>query len=147
MRIDFYLVKDSAPKARLEFACRLIEKAYQRNHRIFIQCVNQSMTHELDELLWCYKDESFIPHNIQGEGPTSPPPVQLGYSLQKPTGFNDILVNLSNEVPPFYQHFKRIIEIVCEDDAVKEITRNHFRHYKKARCQIHTHEITSTIST
>ena len=33
---------------------------------------------------------AFIPHNLQGEGPEPPPPIQIGYQ-EEPRGFNDII--------------------------------------------------------
>lgn len=140
IRVDFYLLSANEPQARWSVACRLLEKAYQRGHSIFVFCDNQQNAQQLDELLWTYKDDSFIPHNLQGEGPEPPPAVQIGYGSE-PRGFNDLLLNLATSIPPFYSRFKRIMEIVVADDAAKEISRNHYREYKAQRFDLHTHQI------
>ena len=119
-------------------ACRLLEKAYLRGHRIFVYCNNQSQAEKLDELLWTFKNDSFIPHNLQGEGPEPPPPVQIGYQ-QEPRGFNDILLNMADEIPAFYTRFKRIIELVANDETSKELSRVHYREYRSKKCDLHTH--------
>ncbi|RMX03843.1 DNA polymerase III subunit chi [Legionella jordanis] len=142
-RIDFYLLKDSEEQSPWLLACRLLEKAYLRNHRVFVFCSNQEDAYRLDELLWTFKDNSFIPHNLQGEGPEPPPPIQIGYQGE-PRGFNDILLNLSHEIPTFYGRFRRIMEIVSNNEAAKAVSRNHYREYRMKQCEIHTHEIVLT---
>lgn len=140
MRVDFYLLKDNDPTAGWLVACRLLEKAYQRNHRVFVYCENLHDATFLDELLWTYKDDSFIPHNLQGEGPEPPPAVQIGYSGE-PRGFNDILINMATTIPPFHARFRRIIEIVVDNDLAKEISRQHYREYRAKQFDLHTHPI------
>ncbi|MDF1758225.1 MAG: DNA polymerase III subunit chi [Legionellaceae bacterium] len=140
MQIDFYILDKDTPSALELFACRIIEKAYKRGHKVFVFCENMHATHTVDELLWTYKADSFIPHNIQGEGPEPPPMVQIGHS-DEPRGFNDILLNLSHEIPRFYKKFSRVIEIVENTESAKEISRNHFREYKKQGYKLQTHNI------
>lgn len=140
IRVDFYLLSDSAAEASWLLACRLLEKAYYRAHRVFVFCDNQQDAEKLDELLWTFKDDSFIPHNLQGEGPEPPPPVQIGFGTL-PRGFNDILLNLSATRPDFYPKFRRIIEIVSNNDAAKDAARAQYRQYKKEGCDIHTHPL------
>lgn len=138
IRVDFYLLATNDKQSRWLLACRLLEKAYSRGHRIFVYCDTQHDAETLDELLWTFKDNSFIPHNLQGEGPEPPPPIQIGYQ-DEPRGFNDILVNLAAEIPPFYQRFRRIIEIVLNDETAKELSRAHYREYRAKQCELHTH--------
>lgn len=141
IRVDFYLLANSDKQARWLIACRLLEKAYLRGHRAFVYCDNQQDAETLDELLWTFKDNSFIPHNLQGEGPEPPPPVQIGYG-DEPRGFNDILFNLATQIPIFYPRFRRVIEIVPNDDSAKELSRSHYREYRAKQCELQTHEIT-----
>ncbi len=63
--VDFYILESGVD--RLTFACQLIEKAYKKKHRIFIQCDDEKTTHRMDNQLWLFKTSSFVPHNIQGE--------------------------------------------------------------------------------
>jgi DNA polymerase-3 subunit chi len=141
MRVDFYVLNDPKPDALWLFTCRLIEKAYLRGHRVYIQCQNQHDAFHLDELLWTYKDDSFIPHNLQGEGPEPPPPVQIGYQ-DEPRGFNDILITLTDAIPVFYKRFKRVIEIVAACEKAKTISRQHYREYRTQGCELQMHTLT-----
>jgi len=143
IRVDFYLLEDDSDEAKWLIACRLAEKAYLGRHQLFIYCDCQDNAEMLDELLWTYKDNSFIPHNLQGEGPDTPPPIQIGYAgyTTEPTGFSDILFNLSDTIPSFQQRFKRIIEIVPNQEGAKEISRQHYRQYRANGYLLHTHDI------
>ncbi|WP_133140071.1 DNA polymerase III subunit chi [Legionella genomosp. 1] len=140
VRVDFYLLGSSDKQAALQFACRLLEKAYLRGHQVFVFCNNRQEAESLDELLWTFKDDSFIPHNLQGEGPEPPPVIQIGYQ-QEPRGFHDILLNLSDEIPGFFTKFKRVIELVVDEEQAKTLSRSHFRQYRSANCEINTHNV------
>ena len=140
IRVDFYLLNDSQAQTIWLVACRLLEKAYQRGHRVFVLCENQKDAEHIDDLLWTYKDDSFIPHNLQGEGPEPPPPVQIGYDAE-PRGFNDILLNMASTIPPYFSRFRRVMEVVAANNDAKEISRNHYREYRSKQCELHTHNI------
>lgn len=141
MRVDFYLLSNTEADAMQILTCRLIEKAYLRGHRVFVLCKNQQESEALDELLWTFKDDSFIPHNLQGDGPEPPPPVQIGFN-NEPRGFNDILINLTDEIPTFCMRFKRVLELVSASEDAKTISRNHYREYRDKGCQLHLHNLT-----
>lgn len=140
IRVDFYLLASNQNDARWLLACRLLEKAYAKGHTVYVLCNKKEDTEYLDELLWTFKEDSFIPHNLQGEGPEPPPPIQIGYD-REPRGFNDILLNLSNFIPPFYSRFKRIMELVLNEETEKEESRIRYRDYRAKGCELHTHQI------
>lgn len=138
LKVDFYIL--DAGIDRLNFACQITEKAYHKQHRVFLHCNDQKQAFDIDDTLWTFKARSFIPHNIQGEGPTPPPPVQIGYSDQA-NGFTDILLNLNLEIPNFHSQFKRIIEIVDDSKQIKESLREHYRYYQSQSYKISSYKI------
>lgn len=144
IKVDFYILQtEGFPNSAL-LTCKLLEKAYAKKHQVFVFCDNQANADYLDELLWTYKDESFIPHNLQGEGPEPPPPIQIGFHTdENPKTFRDIMINLSTTIPTFHTQFKRIIEIVTQDESCKTIKREHYQTYKNnARYLLKTHQLT-----
>lgn len=140
IRVDFYLLANDQPNAHWLVACRLLEKAYFKGHRVFVYCANQRDAELLDDLLWSFKDDSFIPHNLQGEGPEPPPPIHIGYG-KEPRGFNDILLNTTDTIPPFYTKFKRVIELVMNSEEKKEQSRMRYKEYRAKGCALYTHDI------
>ncbi len=139
-KIDFYILNESSPLARLHFACRLIEKAYKMQHRIYVHTENQTDAHQLDEMLWTYRDDSFLPHNLFGEGPEPSPPIQIGIHAT-PTNHRDILMNLGLEVPACHTQFSRIIELIPSDTEQQEKGRARYRYYRAQGFEINTHKL------
>ncbi|MBB72162.1 MAG: DNA polymerase III subunit chi [Legionellales bacterium] len=144
-RVDFYLLTEISEMGRQHYACRLIEKAYHHQHRVYVYCDDKAQAHSIDELLWTFRDDSFVPHNIQGEGPNAPPAVQVGFN--PPQGFNDILVNLSQRSEDFFAKFKRVIELVPNEDNAKNLAREHYKYYRAHGFELHSHDLTKTTTT
>jgi DNA polymerase-3 subunit chi len=139
-RIDFYILEETSAQARLALACRLIEKAHKNRHRVYINTSTPAQAHQLDELLWTYRDDSFLPHNLYGEGPEPAPPIQIGCQLE-PSKHRDILLNLSDEIPVYFTQFNRILEIVSNEPTLQNIGREHYRHYRASGHEISTHKL------
>ena len=88
-RIDFYILDQAGPKARLVFACRLAEKAWRLDNTVHVLAEDDRTARELDELLWTFRDGSFVPHERIGAGePESP--VTIG-TPGTPPGGGDLL--------------------------------------------------------
>lgn len=143
-RIDFYILTTDGTTSRLAFACQMIEKAYRNHHRIFVHTDQSAVGHALDELLWTYRADSFLPHHIQGDGPKPAPPIQIGIQTQE-TSERDILVNLSDTIPSFFTQFSRVIEIVSSDEATQSTKREHYRQYRAQGHNITTHKLQHSV--
>ncbi len=139
-KIDFYILSDPEPDACFQLVCRLVEKAYKNKHRIYIHTANQADAHTLDELLWTYRADSFLPHNLYGEGPEPAPPIQVGFNVT-PEKHRDILINLSLETPTFHRQFNRILECVGSDTTLQEHARERYRYYKTLGHTLTTHKL------
>lgn len=139
-KIDFYILSDTNEEVRWRTICRLIEKAHKNRHRIYIHTENQADAHKLDELLWTYREDSFLPHNLYGEGPEPAPPIQIGFGVT-PEKHRDILINLSSNVPEFFAQFLRILECVSGDAKQQELARERYRYYRSQNQNITTHKL------
>ena len=140
LKIDFYILSEGDANTHFLFACRLIEKAYRNQHRIYIHTGNLADAHRLDEMLWTYRDDSFLPHNLYGDGPEPAPPIQIGTDIV-PDKHRDILINLSYPVPAFFTQFKRILEIVPNDVELQTLSRENYRIYRSQGYDITTHKL------
>lgn len=140
IRIDFYIIKTPDPDADWLFSAKLIEKAYQLGHQIYVLCENEDMAIAFDEFLWQFNPDSFIPHHLFNEGPTPPAPVQIGFEHHLPLS-RDILVNLAGNVPNFHSQFKRICEIVANQEDSKACKRQNYKFYQSQGYALKNHEI------
>ncbi len=139
-KIDFYLIPGPSDRERLAFACRLIEKIYKQQRRIYIHTENQTVAHHIDELLWTYREDSFLPHHLYGEGPDPAPPIQIGYNTV-PDKHRDILINLSPAAPEFYNQFSRVLELISSDPVATAAGRERYKFYRTQGYDIATHKL------
>ncbi|HBC71929.1 MAG TPA: DNA polymerase III subunit chi [Coxiellaceae bacterium] len=130
LKAAFYILKEPSLKERALYACRIIEKAYTNNHKIYIHTTNLEEAQNFDTQLWTFSDISFVPHEIYNPNSNTDAPILIGYSMG-PIGQNDILVNLTPEIVPFYQQFNHLIEVVPNDENLKTLARKRFAVYQK----------------
>ena len=137
-RVDFYVLRQSGEHARHAFACRLAEKAYRLDNTVHIHAPDSSTVRVIDELLWTFRDGSFVPHHCVGdEGVDSP--ITIGCAGDAPV--RDLLINLSDELPGFYAGFDRVAELVSNDDDVKKRSRERFKQYRDQGHTLETHKL------
>ena len=140
-RVDFYVLKASGGSARDSFACRLAEKAYRLKNSVHIHAENQQNAKRLDELLWTFRDGSFVPHEIvETHTPDSAAPVTIGSDPDSQRKC-DLLINLGDAVPKSAAEFGRIAEIVSADDESKTQSRNRFVQYRDDGHTLETHKL------
>lgn len=130
LRVDFYIIEDAAPAARLKVACRLAEKAYLASQRALIWHTDRAELEALDELLWTFADGSFVPHEWLTPNAAAQAPVLLSAG-SPPTGPVDFVVNLAADAPPFLHLSRRIAEIVDGDEGRRQAGRARFKAYRE----------------
>ena len=136
-QVDFYILPSALPAARLDFACKLVEKAWRLGHRIHLHCTDEIQRDELDARLWSFKGESFVPHSGVQDAEA---PITLGTGEE--TGTNtDLLVNLDLKIPVFFERFGRIAEIVVEEPAIRQAARDSFRFYRERGYPLQDHRL------
>jgi len=139
-RIDFYILDTSEPDARLRCACRLAEKAYKLEHAVHLHAGSGAQARMLDELLWSFRDRSFVPHELCSNAGPATAPVTIGHGSRLPSG-TDVLISLTDAIPPFFDQFNRVIEIVDGVDQHRQSGRERYRVYKDNGCRPQTHTI------
>jgi DNA polymerase-3 subunit chi len=144
-RVDFYVLAGSDDRARLVYACRLVEKAFLQDLTVYVELADAALAEAFDQLLWTFADRSFVPHALARDGTAAagPPPatpVWVGAGLPVAA---DVLVNLAGEVPGFYAGYGRVAEIVDADPARREAGRRRFARYREDGHPPETHNIAS----
>lgn len=142
-RVDFYILDDNGD-APDRFVCRLTEKAYQQGHRVYVHTADPQQSNRLDNLLWQYRDGSFVPHSLGADDGADDPltPVHIGHG-EPSAEHHDVLVNLAGEVPLFFSRFERVAEVIGGGDDARAEGRERFRFYRERGYSIETHTIGS----
>lgn len=140
-QIDFYVLAASGEIARHQFACRLAEKAYRLENRVHIRVTDAETVQRLDDLLWTFRDGSFVPHEVSDSGSAvAASPVTIGYDAltsQPP----DLLINLGDTIPDGTSSFPRVAEVVTSDEESKVQSRERFVHYRDQGHTLNTHKL------
>ena len=145
-RVDFYILDQGGLPDKERFACRLAEKAYRLRNRIYIHARGPEHCQRLDELLWTWRDGSFLPHGLVATDhlnnpPSLPPdPILIGCA-EAPSAISDLLINLVDDVPLLFSRFERVAEIVCADPEDKQASRERYRFYRDRGYAMNQHRI------
>ncbi|MDD1623508.1 MAG: DNA polymerase III subunit chi [Methylococcaceae bacterium] len=139
--VSFYILPSESAQERYEFACKLIEKAYRSGCFCYVLTDNAEQSQKIDDLLWTFRAGSFIPHQIYtGELPNIEKVILIG-SLNAPENWQKTVINLSSYCPEEFDKIERILEILDNSEATKELGRNRYRQYQQSGVNITTHKI------
>lgn len=139
-RVDFYILQQQHAEARQRFACRLAAKAWQQGNRVYIHTAGAEQSRRLDELLWTFNTESFIPHSLDDDAAADAVPVHIGHGGE-PQHHDEVLINLAPEVPLFFSRFERVIELVDQHEETRQQGRERFRFYRDRGYPLENHTI------
>src|SRR5581483_8665742 len=115
LRVDFYIT--AAGNARLSLACKLAEKAYLAAHQVLIWHTDAAELEALDEMLWTFRDGSFVPHEVLANPAAEPDAPVLLSCGPLPAGELDVIINLAAQVPEFLPRARRVVEIIDGDEG------------------------------
>ena len=121
-------------------ACRLAEKAWHSGHRVFIHTASNETAAQLDDLLWTFRADSFVPHAVSHSPADEAPPVLVGGDAA-PQGSLDVLINLDENVPVAAKRCTRLAEVVGPDPLSRESARKRYRLYRARGCSLHYHTL------
>jgi DNA polymerase-3 subunit chi len=144
MQVDFYILQATDEREWLRTACRLAEKAWQKGHRIFIHTDSKNTARSIDDMLWTYRQDSFVPHALYGDRSNadsgSLEPVLVGDGSAEPSEI-DVLINLAETVPTFADKSARVAEIVAGGESARRAGRVRYRDYRNRGFPIQQHDL------
>lgn len=130
-QVMFYLLNDEQADANPEtnsamyHACLQASYFYRQNQRVYIYSEDQHHAEQIDEMLWAFDCDSFVPHNLVGEGPAKGSIVEIGHTI--PKGRRSVLINLNAKVPSFANQFQYIVDFVPSNPELKQQARERFK--------------------
>jgi DNA polymerase-3 subunit chi len=141
-QVMFYLLPDTDKadasdinvSSALYYACLQASYFYRQNKRVFIYTQDQQSAEQIDEMLWAFDSDSFVPHNLSGEGPKQGAAVEISH--QAPRGRRPVLINLTNTVPNFASQFQFIVDFVPSDETLKQLARERFKACRQQGFQV-----------
>ncbi len=136
-KVNFYLL-DKNKADRLYFTCKITEKAWVNQHRVFIHTENKAQAEQINQLLWTFRATSFIPHDLLSLADQAINPILIGYGTDAGDE-TDILINLAPEIPTFFSQFERLITPINEQN--KSLVRKHYIFYRDCGYPLKTYDL------
>jgi DNA polymerase-3 subunit chi len=140
-RVDFYVLPDGDEAGPLPTACRLCEKAVDAGKRVHVHAPDDELAREFDRLLWVYKQGGFVAHERLGASADPAPAAVLVGPGEPLPSHQDVLLNLADEVPSFFDRFERVLEVVAGDAATRARSRERFRFYRDRGITPESHKL------
>ncbi len=140
-------------------ACRLCEKAYLQGYRVYLHTTSAEQAQRLDDLLWTFRQGSFVPHTLyppsdddafspvligHGDIPAAESSATAAFATMQDSsrqGAGSVLINLAPQVPRGFDRFERIAEPVDQDPENLRSSRNKFRFYRERGLEPTSHRL------
>jgi DNA polymerase III subunit chi len=138
-RADFYLI--DKPRFRedpLLLVCELAKRAFDAGQHTLILTRTLDQAEQIDEKLWEFSDEAFIPHQIAGDDDDVITPVLI-VPPDTTTPDRALVINLREDAAPGL--FERVLEVVPAEQAERDGSRKRWSMYKAAGFEVAKHDM------
>ncbi|HSP59103.1 MAG TPA: DNA polymerase III subunit chi [Halomonas sp.] len=141
-QVDFYILPDTTLEARLDFACRLAETIYRKGYRLHLHAEDEAMAHDLDERLWNFRPDAYLPHALLDSDMADSVPVTIGWT-DPPAPDLDVqaMLNLHPGIPEWFSRFERVAEIINQHQDVLTAKRECWQTYRKRGYPVTPHHL------
>lgn len=131
---------------RLAYVCRLLRKATSTGARVLV-VADASTLDQLDIDLWGVAPTDFVPHCRYPAEPVlaARSTVALTESAQGQHADFSVLLNMGENLPDGFADFKRVIEVVSQDEADRQQARLRWKAYAALGYSITRHDIASRV--
>jgi DNA polymerase III subunit chi len=127
--IGFYHLRSTSLERALP---RLLERALADGHRVVVMAGSAERVQQLDDLLWSYSDESFLPHGAAKHGHAERQPIWLTVNDENPNGAS-MLVLVDGAHSTLVERYARCCDMFDgNDEAAVTAARERWRAAKAA---------------
>lgn len=131
---------------RLLYTCKLLRKARRQGLRIAVVGAPTTLK-ALGSALWRFQDVSFLAHCTDQDAPQVQQASSIALGADPHAwGIDEVLVNLGDEVPVDFGRFKRLVEVVTNDDHGRAQARVRWKHYKSLGYELQQHDLSIPVT-
>lgn len=140
-RVDLYLLKSNAYSDQIDFCCRLTEKAFALKQTIHILTEDNLQSDALNEALWAFKAESFLPHGLGQKNHAEFPITIDSEALEENDEVRrNLLILLSTKLKGEVKNFDRMCVIVPNRENEIQQARLQYKHLKQQGIEVFIHD-------
>ena len=138
-RADFYLIqKERFREDPLLLVCELAKRGYAANLPMLVLARDSAQAEALDDLLWSFEDDAYLPHQVAGDDEDELCPILIATpEMEVPA--RPLLVNLRDEVPA--GSFDRVLEVVPADPSARGPLRERWKHYQSLGFELNKYDM------
>ncbi|EGT4510439.1 DNA polymerase III subunit chi [Cronobacter sakazakii] len=126
-----------------QLVCDVAAARWRAGKRILIACVDEAQATRIDEALWKRDPDSFVPHNLAGEGPRGGAPVEIAWPQKRGSSPRELLISLLPEFAAFATAFYEVVDFVPYDESQKQLARERYKAYRSAGFHLTTATFTA----
>lgn len=139
-RADFYLIaKPRFLGQPLLLVCELTKKACAASQPTLILARDMAQAEELDDLLWAFDPDEYLPHQIAGADEDEDEAPVLIAAPETDAAPRPLVINLRDDV--WLKPCDRILEVVPADPAAREPLRERWKQYKALGFELNKHDM------
>ena len=138
-RADFYLI--GKPRFREEpllLVCELARKAVEADQPTLVLARDQAQAEALDDLLWSFDPDAYIPHQIAGDEEDALAPVLIA-PPEVDSPLRPLVINLRDA--PVDGAFERVLEVVPADESARGPLRERWKQYQARGLELKKHDM------
>ena len=139
-RADFYLIgKPRFREQPLLLACELARKASDAGLPMLVLCASTAQAEQLDDLLWSFDPDAYVPHQIVGADEDEDEVPVLLAAPGHDAALRPMVLNLRDAAVP--DGFERVLEVVPADDSARGPLRERWKQYAARGVEVNKHDM------
>ncbi|MBS0211630.1 MAG: DNA polymerase III subunit chi [Proteobacteria bacterium] len=139
-RADFYLI--AKPRFRddpLLLVCELARRAHDSGTATLILARDAQQAEALDDALWAFDADAYIPHQIAGRDEDDDETPVLIVAPDADAPGRSLVINLRDAAVSL--PCERVLEVVPADDSAREPLRQRWKDYKARGFEVNKHDM------
>ena len=139
-RADFYLI--AKPRFReqpLLLVCELARKASDAGLPMLVLCASTAQAEALDDLLWSFDPDAYVPHQIAGADIEEEEADVLIAAPEHDAALRPLVLNLRDAAVP--DGFERVLEVVPADESARGPLRERWKQYQARGFALNKHDM------
>jgi len=140
VRADFYLI--ARPRFRdqpLLLVCELARKASDAGLATLVLARDSVQAEQLDDLLWSFDPDAFVPHQIAGAEIDEEEATVLIATPDTDAALRPLVINLRDAAVE--GSFDRVLEVVPADESARAPSRERWKQYLARGIDVSKHDM------
>lgn len=130
MQIQFYHLTSSSFDRAIP---PLAQKAREQNYRLHVKLSSKEQQKKLDEWLWSYDQDSFLPHGTANNEHAAQQPILLSTEMENLNQASIMMVTDGSYVDDDTPSLERVLDLFDgNDETTVQAARDRWRRYKDA---------------